>query len=114
MLPVLALNSVTMLGAEVRGRSYGGGILKMEPREAAGLPVPAPRVLETAWKRLKDDLPNLDRQLRDGAWANVVNRVNDVLLRQTLRLPVNDVAALHRAASQLRERRLGRKGSPVA
>jgi adenine-specific DNA-methyltransferase len=113
-LPLLALNSVTMLGAEVLGRSYGGGILKMEPREAAGLPVPAPRVMEVAWKRLKDDLPTLDRQLRDGSWASVVKRVDDVLLRQTLQLPIDDVAALHRATGQLRERRLGRKGAPVA
>ena len=34
-LPIVAMNSLTMLGAELFGRSYGGGILKMEPREAA-------------------------------------------------------------------------------
>ena len=111
-LPLLALNSVTMLGAEVLGRSYGGGILKMEPREAAGLPVPAPRVLEAAWKRVKDDLPTLDHQLREGSWVEVVNRVDDVLLRETLQLPADDVVELREAARQLRHRRLGRKGIP--
>jgi adenine-specific DNA-methyltransferase len=111
-LPLLALNSVTMLGAEMLGRSYGGGILKMEPREAAGLPVPAPRVLEATWTRLKDDRPSLDRQLRDGSWVSVVNRVDDVLLRETLQLPADDVVELREAASQLRHRRLGRKGIP--
>jgi adenine-specific DNA-methyltransferase len=113
-LPLLALNSVTRLGAEVLGRSYGGGVLKMEPREAAGLPVPATRLLEAAWKRLRDDLPTLDRQLRDGLWSSVVNRVDDVLLRQTVQLPADDIAALHGAAEQLRERRLSHKGLPGA
>jgi methylase of polypeptide subunit release factors len=109
-LPLLALNSVTMLGAEMLGRSYGGGILKMEPREAAGLPVPAPQVLEAAWKRLKDDYPSLDRQLRDGSWATVAKRVDDAVLLETLQLPGDDVAALREAAGRLRDRRLGRKG----
>jgi adenine-specific DNA-methyltransferase len=36
-LPLLTLNSVTMFGAKIFGRSYGGGVLKREPREAAVL-----------------------------------------------------------------------------
>ncbi|HTC71780.1 MAG TPA: hypothetical protein VK655_02755 [Solirubrobacteraceae bacterium] len=39
-LPLLALSSLTMLGGEVLGRGYGGGVLKMEPSEASALPVP--------------------------------------------------------------------------
>lgn len=34
MLPIASLNSVTLLGAELAGGSYGGGILNIEPREA--------------------------------------------------------------------------------
>ncbi|WP_194949788.1 class I SAM-dependent DNA methyltransferase [Actinomyces trachealis] len=47
-LPLLALashNSVTALGAEVVGRAYGGGLLKLEPTEARRLPVPAPGLI---------------------------------------------------------------------
>jgi adenine-specific DNA methylase len=35
-------NSVTFAFAEIMGRSYGGGILELEPAEAEQLPIPAP------------------------------------------------------------------------
>ena len=39
-LAVASLNSATLLGAELVGRAYGGGILKLEPGEALKLPLP--------------------------------------------------------------------------
>jgi adenine-specific DNA methylase len=35
-------NSATFAFAEIMGRSYGGGILELEPREAEQLPIPPP------------------------------------------------------------------------
>jgi len=107
-LSLLALNSVTLLGAEVFGRSYGGGILKMEPREAAILPIPTSEVLERAWTTLRPERDALNRQLRNGVWTTVVARVDEVLLRECLSLTADEVSVLRAAVHSLRTRRLSR------
>ncbi|MGH3718795.1 MAG: N-6 DNA methylase [Pseudonocardiaceae bacterium] len=107
-LPLVSLNSVSLLGAEVFGRSYGGGILKMEPREAAMLPVPTPADLQAAWDRLQPSSALVDEWLASGRWTEVVTRVDDVLLRQVMGLEPYQIDQLRTAAETLRSRRLTR------
>jgi adenine-specific DNA methylase len=104
-LPLLVLNSATMLGAEMEGRAYGGGILKMEPREAAALPVPSPAHLEAAWTKLCERRNEFDASLRRGEWWTVVAEVDRALLRQVMKLSADDISQIRDAAAVLRVRR---------
>ncbi|MEO8094108.1 MAG: SAM-dependent methyltransferase, partial [Pseudolysinimonas sp.] len=54
-LPVMAMSSASLLSAELVGRTYGGGILKLEPREASDWLVPSPDLM----KRIATDHADL-------------------------------------------------------
>jgi adenine-specific DNA-methyltransferase len=100
-LTCACLNTLTFAFAEILGRSYGGGVLELEPREAEQLPIPF-----TGAERI--DFDQIHRLVlaedMDGALA-VTDRV---LLREGLGLAAREVQALRGIWDKLRDRRLHR------
>jgi hypothetical protein len=108
LLPVATLNSATQLGAELVGRAYGGGLLKIEPKEADLLPVPSPASLEEAADELRALSPQVAQKLRGGDLDAAVQMVDDVLLVRHLGVKRVHVRALREAREALFVRRATR------
>lgn len=107
LLAAACLNSVTLLGAEMVGRAYGGGLLKHEPKEADLLPVPAPATLDAIAAPLQALLPDLAAHP-----TKAVTLVDDLLLRRHLGLSPAAVEELRQARATLFQRRLRRARGP--
>lgn len=80
VLPIASLNSLTVLAAELVGRSYGGGILKIEPREADGWWMPSAAVLRMHQEELAQLKPRVQRLLQVKNLSAAVQQVDAVLL----------------------------------
>ena len=100
-LAVAMASSLTLLSAEIEGRAYGGGVLKLETREAERLAVP---ILEppTA-KALEDAHAEADAHLRGGRIKDAAALADEILGL--------DHATLWNAYAVFRDRRLNRGSS---
>ncbi len=113
-LPLASINSMTLVGAETVGRAYGGGMLKIEPREADRLPMPSPELVEATKTRLAEIRPQMGRLLRGGRLTDAARLVDDVLLVGALGMARADVRALREAHAELTARRVARGGKSRA
>ena len=96
------LNSMTFAFAEVLGRSYGGGVLEIEPNEAEQIPVPF-------FADVSLDLEELDRLERAGEINTILNITDRELLHDRMGLDKSEIETLRQAWRKLSGRRLGRK-----
>lgn len=96
------LNSLTFAFSEVLGRSYGGGVLELEPTEAESLPIS----LKNAEAL---DLDAFHRMIIDDRIAEVLDHTDGVMLRDGLGLSVSEVRCLRGIWLKLSQRRMGRK-----
>ncbi len=79
LLPLAALNSVTLLHAEMVGRAYGGGVLKIEPREADRWLVPSPELIAERADELRAVRRTVAALLGKGRLLDAVGVVDDAL-----------------------------------
>ena len=96
------VNSLTFAWAEVCGRSYGGGVLELEPREAENLFVPY---------RFTGglDVDFIDARLRAGDMKAALDHGDDILLRRGCGLSKTDVRRAREGWDRLRQRRQRRR-----
>lgn len=98
------LNSLTFAFSEVTGRSYGGGVLELEPNEAERLPLPLNNAVQL-------NLAELHNLLVAERIEDALDLTDKVLLVGGLGLSLKDSRALRAIWQKLRDRRINRKHS---
>ena len=93
---------LTAASAEIEGRSYGGGVLELEPTEAERLMMP--RVLNGAMP-----IEEADRLVRTGRIKDVLEHNDKIVLRDSLGLSVTDCRMLMHIGAKMRDRRMSRR-----
>lgn len=100
------LTSLTQLSVEIEGHSLGGGMLKLEPKEAESVLVPLGAEKTALAPEVQRELDTL---LRAGEFDRARAIADDVFLRGELGLSMRECDILRVAAQMLRNRRQSRK-----
>jgi adenine-specific DNA-methyltransferase len=95
---------LTAASAEIEGRSYGGGVLELEPTEAERLLFP--KVLNGAMP-----IDEADKLIREGKLDTVLEHNDKLVLQQSLGLTESDCQLLKQIWTKMRNRRLARRRS---
>lgn len=93
---------LTAASAEIEGRSYGGGVLELEPTEAERLLMPA---------KLNGAMPltDVDQLVRAGRLNSVLEENARVILREHMGLSAADCTLLKGVWTMMRDRRNSRR-----
>jgi hypothetical protein len=108
LLPIAGLNSLSLLGAELEGRAFGGGLLKLEPRDVEKILVPSHRTIADAAEHLMNASPRIAAPLRKGDLDAVIQIVDEVLLQRILKFTPSDLKEIRNVRKALFARRLAR------
>lgn len=111
LLPLASLNSVTLLHAEMVGRAYGGGILKIEPREADAWAMPSPALILRCADALRAIKEQVGACLEQGRLLDAVEIVDSVLLKACAKLSERHIEQIRQARTELAQRRTIRAAS---
>ncbi|GIG36295.1 methyltransferase [Cellulomonas pakistanensis] len=111
LLPLASLNSLTLLNAEMVGRAYGGGILKLEPKEADVWAMPSPALVEARAPELRAVRNVVARKLQAGKLLDAVAIVDSVLLVDAGHVTGEQMSHVREARAELARRRTVRASS---
>lgn len=100
-LATVSFNSLTLAWSEVCGRSYGGGVLELEPSEAEELPIPYSDNIDI-------DFEKVENLLRKGHPIEALDYVDSIVLKNYLGFDQPIMKEIRKAWEQLRDRRLYR------
>lgn len=111
LLPLASLNSLTLLHAEMVGRSYGGGILKIEPREADLWAMPSPSLIASVGKHLWSLKGQVRLLLEKEGLMAAVDQIDQVLLVDTGMLDARELKLIREAHTTMSQKRSVRGAS---
>jgi hypothetical protein len=97
---VLFYTYLTAASAEIEGRSYGGGVLELEPTEAEKLLIPNPKYI---------DFKQIDYSVSRKENGKFLHENSHFILKNFLNFTNNEVLILERAYKKLFTRRSSRK-----
>lgn len=95
---VAFLSSLTSVWAEIHGRRYGGGVLKLEPGTLRAIPIPLVSAARGAFQEI-------DALLRSGREESARAAADEAVLRNGLGISARDIARLQRAQRDLARQR---------
>jgi adenine-specific DNA methylase len=111
LLSLASLNSATLMHAEMAGRAYGGGILKMEPKEADLWAVPSSASVRAHAEALRAVKRPVAELLNEGDLIGAVQLVDRALLADGGLLSREQIERVREARALLASRREARSGN---
>jgi hypothetical protein len=99
------LTSLSLLSMELEGRSYGGGVLKLEPTEMQRVRLVLPTAGEA---ELHESFDDVDRLIRQGDFCAAVAVADELVLSRQLHMAPTDIERIQVGRAALVQRRLTR------
>lgn len=100
------LSSLTQLSVEIEGHAMGGGMLKLEPKEAENVLIPCGQQTDILQPETAQEF---DVYLRSDETARARRLADELYLRNEIGLSAHECNQLQNAALALRNRRMQRK-----